>query len=114
MNPVSIIVHTGTPYSLQPVVNPTLKAGNTTYQVNLNISSHPDVSFATWLRNGVDIINDDHISPGLESMTFMSLMPKDNGTYSVIVYNRIGNTTIPFNMMVLCELYYNRVSVVID
>lgn len=82
---------------------PTLTAGNFTYQVTLNISANPAISFTQWLRNGKDIINDTNISPGLDTMSFLNLLPADNGSYSAIVYNDVGNKTVLFDMMVYCE-----------
>ena len=59
------------------------------------------------MQNGHDVTNITNISPGLTTMTFTSLTPYDNGSYSAIVFNDVGNLTVYFDLMVLCELNLN-------
>lgn len=74
------------------------------YEVVLSVSANPDISFSQWMKDN-KFINDTNVIEGFTTLTFTSLRPVDNGSYSVILYNGIGNDSlnIDFNMIVYCE-----------
>ena len=97
--------HTGPPQLLSPVSVPAQTAGKTHLEISLNISANPGISYTLWKRNGKDIVNDTHILPRPDKLTFTSLLPTDNGSYTAEVFNSVGNLTIPFDVIVTSKFF---------
>ena len=101
---LSLVFHyTVAPMVTSPVVVPVKTVGDPSFTITVNYTANPPLSFAQWTRNGHQIYNDTHILPYFNTLEFMSLEPSDNGSYAVILYNDVGNTTVPIDLTVYCE-----------
>ena len=73
---------------------------NTSYTISLSVYANPNNYTVTWLRNNIKIKPDKRIMTSNSSFNITSLQSDDNGTYTVVVNNTKGSTSVPFLIMV--------------
>ena len=73
---------------------------DTSYTISLSVDANPNNYTVTWLRNNTEIKPDKRIMTSNSSFNITSLQRDDNGTYTVVVTNTKGSTSVPFLIMV--------------
>ena len=70
------------------------------------LSANPTVLVSEWYHNGVVLSTNENVTVNKDSLSFKSITPEYNGSYTLYVNNSIGNLTVETNIGVYCKLIY--------